>query len=227
MRPVKLTFTTQTIIRMNTTVKWLLTGSMALFLSACVSKAPDTKPAATLAEHNLTKVVVPSASAADSAFKPQLVIMPDDSIEKDLLKISYSLKPLPNEENTFLLSLTFRNKKNKNITLHPKIALTDKAGVKIEAYSKNRFIKLAKQIPDSPAKLDTAAKKTSHQAQTDEKIKWAHSYWLKDQFTVPADGIDIGELVFHCKQACQPKHLSVQLGKQEFSFTLNDAYFIP
>lgn len=199
---------------MHPTAQWLTTVGLALFLSACATRTPVTQPVPAQTEPTPVKETPANASAGDSTFKPQRVIMPDESLEKDLLKISYSVKPLTDYENTFLLSLTFRNKKDKNVVMHPRIVLTDKTGNQIHAYSQKAFIRLTKQ-------------QFGHSPQADEKTKWAKSYWLKERFTVPANGIDIGELVFHCKPACQPKQLSVQLDKQTFSFTLNDNYLIP
>lgn len=183
-----------------------------MLLCACATPVAN-KPAITV--DTSSKPSEPAAaviSTTENSFKNQQVIMPDESIEKDKLAISYSIKTIAGENAPLLrLSVTFRNLKIKNISLHPKITLSDAKGNHFKAYSKKGFIKQATNL-SKVATPNTA----------DEKIKWANTYWLKENFTIPANGIEIGELIFQCKTACQPKRLTIRSGKQEFVFNISE-----
>lgn len=90
---------------------------------------------------------------------------------------------------------------------------------RIAAYDKHTFITQAKL--ESTRAVARGGDLATQRAQLEEKSKWANRFWLKERFTIPANGIEVGEIVFHCQTACQPKQLNVYHGKQEFPFTLS------
>lgn len=200
---------------MQINTKWIAASCATLVLCACntpmptlpTAKAPAAQPTA------VHKDEKPVERGVESTFKEQLVIKPRESIEKGQLLVSYSIKAVPDDANALVLSLTFRNLKNRQVRLVPRITLSDNEGKTIAAYSRQEFILQAKR----PATGD----QTVLRAQAEKKIKWANSFWLQDRFTIPANGIEVGERVFYCKTACQPKQLSVLLGKLEFPFEIS------
>lgn len=201
---------------MNDT-RWVMSSLAALLLCACNGAHP---PQAALAA-NAPQAASPAKpqkgaeAAADTAFKEHVVIKPSESVEKDQIQVSYSLKPVPNEANALLLSLTFRNLRNKNVRLHPHIVLSDAENKPIPSHTRHSFI--------AEVKLEAArasGTQTDPHARMEEKIKWANRFWLKERFTIPANGIEVGEMVFHCKTACQPRQLNVMLGKQVYPFDI-------
>lgn len=200
---------------MHNKLNWLTVSCMTLALCACSTPAPiaPTAKAAAPQSASIRKDEKPVDRGVDSAFKEQLVIKPSESVEKDQLQVSYSIKAVPDDANALVLSLTFRNLRNSSVRLAPRINLSDSEGKAIAGYTHHEFIRQAKR----PATGDQAVLR----ARAEEKIKWANSFWLKDRFTIPANGIEIGERVFHCKTVCQPKQLSVHLGKLEFPFVVS------
>lgn len=156
----------------------------------------------------------------NNAFKNQQVMTPNEGIEKNKLLVSYSMKILPAEKgNLVKISMIFTNMKDQNTHIQPKITLADSQGLPISAYSKKSFLKLVSHKTDKSAASAPAA---SSQRMTDEKIKWANAYWLKDKFTLPPRGIEIGELIYHCTSLNFPMKLTVQSAGQNFVFDISD-----
>lgn len=195
--------------------KFAIAAASILLLSSCATKphvnevvpSPLNQPAGQNSAN--TRPVV------DSGFKIQQVMTPQDNIEKDKLLISYSIKAIP-EGNDYLiqLSMVFRNLKDRSISIKPQITLSDGRGNSIEAYTKKSFLKHASE----------QAGKTGKRNAANEKTKWANSFWLRSKFTIPPNGIEICELVFHGANLNNlPMKLTVNASGQEFIFTINNA----
>lgn len=182
--------------------------ALTLLLCSCAVKPPvPDSPAKT----SPPVAAESSGNAPESTiFKSQRVITPSEIIEKDKLRISYSLKVAPDETGYLVqVSMVFRNKKEQSLILRPKITLSDGADAKLKAYSKKSFLRLASSKSGDPAAA--------------EKIKWANTYWMKDHFTIPGNGIEIGELAFHCTRLSYPMKLKVSSAHQDFVFTISEA----
>ncbi|MDD2720592.1 MAG: hypothetical protein PHH47_04715 [Gallionella sp.] len=207
---------------MNNT-KRLIAATATLLLCACNNvKLPAIMHTANAPQPaSVTKPATVAEPTADSAFKEQVIIKPSESVEKDQLQVSYSIKAVPNEANSLLLSLTFRNLKSKSVKLRPRIVLSDAEGKPVAAYSKQSFIKQARLDGGGMSSKAPSSDQKAQRIKMEEKVKWANSFWLKEHFNIPANGIEVGEIVFHCKTACQPQQLNVYIGKQQFPFVIS------
>ena len=190
-----------------------LAASSMLLLCSCATKPhvdaqaqPDAKPAS--AQDGAKPI-------ANGGFQSQQVMTPQDNIEKDKLLISYSIKAIPTSTDYLIkVSMVFRNLKDRSVNLKPVIALSDGSGNRIEAYSKKGFL-----IHMSVLAADKSAKDGAG-----ERTKWANAYWLKSRFTIPPNGIEVGELVFHSARIDNlPMKLTVNSAKQDFTFTITQA----
>lgn len=192
-----------------------IAAASILLLCSCASKPHIGEPAQTAANSTSGQDNSNSRPVADSNFKSQQVITPQDNIEKDKLLISYSIKAIPTDTDYLIkVSMVFRNLKDRSVNLRPTITLSDGHGSPIEAYSKKGFL-----IHMSVLTADKSAKGVAG-----ERIKWANAYWLKSRFTIPPNGIETGELVFHSSDINNlPMKLTVSSAKQEFVFTINHA----
>lgn len=189
----------------------LTMAACSMLLCACATKPhldaqalPAAKPAS-----------APDSAgpAASGGFQSQQVMTPQDNIEKDKLLISYSIKAIPSGTDYLIkVSMVFRNLKDRSVSLKPAITLTDGSGNRIEAYTKKGFL-----IHMSVLAADKSAKDVAG-----ERTKWANAYWLKSKFTIPPNGIEVGELVFHSARIDNlPMKLTVNSAKQEFAFTIS------
>ncbi len=196
-------------------MKNVFSVALTLLLCACVTNPPVPVSAVSVSPPAPAESKAPESSA----FKSQRVITPVEIIEKDQLRVSYSLKVIPDETGYLVqISMVFRNKKDKSISLSPKITLSDSKDTALKAYSKKSFLKLVSRKP-AAAKSGGAV---VNRIAAEEKIKWANAYWLKEHFTIPANGIEIGELVYHCASINLPLKLTVNSAGQSFVFTIID-----
>ncbi|MCX7192141.1 MAG: hypothetical protein NTY60_00670 [Proteobacteria bacterium] len=197
-----------------------------LILSACTTRPPVNAQVQPGQGINIRQTGDNSASKTieSTAFKNQQVMAPIENIEKNKLQVSYSMKVIPAEAGYLVqISMIFRNMKDQSANIKPKITLSDSRGSHIQAYTKQGFLKLASK-GNTASKSKNPANKTADDSQSsgDEKIKWAHSYWLKSNFTIPPLGIEIGELIYHSNSLNFPMKLTVNSAGQDFIFTLND-----
>lgn len=184
-------------------MKIVISVALTLLLCACVTNPPVP----------VSAVSVPPPAPAESAvkapesYKSQRIITPVEIIEKDKLRVSYSLKVAPGVSGYLVqVSMVFRNKKEQSIRISPKITLSDGKDATLKSYSKKSFIRLAAGKPEAA-----------------EKIKWANSYWLKESFSIPANGIEIAELAFHSTSLNYPMKLKVSAAHQDFVFTISES----
>ena len=164
---------------------------------------------------------------ADREFNEHHEITPTQSIEKEGLLISYSLLAIPEKTGYLVrLSLVFRNLQDRSRIVRPKISLLDASGKKISAYTKAGFIKFSSRLPGKTADKVTKSlikNDSNGKSFAKSRIEWANTYWLKQTYKMPAQGIAIGELVYHCTQLNLPMKLTVNSNKQEFVFTTLDS----
>jgi hypothetical protein len=57
-----------------------------------------------------------------------------------------------------------------------------------------------------------------------ERINWANSYWLKDKFTIPPNGIEIGELIYHSNSLNYPMKLTINPAGEDYVFEISDTF---
>ncbi|MFA6970147.1 MAG: hypothetical protein WC208_01985 [Gallionella sp.] len=201
----------------RSTIKLILAAALISLLGACASKSPanvsaqsNQTPSVDLQKDNSS-----GNAGENSAFKSQQVMTPHDSIEKDKLLVSYNMKVVPAETGYLIqISMVFTNMKDRSVSIKPKITLTDSKGSRIEAYTKTGFLKLVSR--------KTGKASTNAGSSSDEKTKWANSYWLKNSFSIPAHGIEIGELIYHCSNVNPPMKLTVNSAGQNYVFNIND-----
>jgi hypothetical protein len=174
-------------------------------LSACASKAPIITPAHPAQTPTAELPVVNAAPTESLAFKKQQVITLHESIEKNQLQVSYSLETAARSQGYFIkISMAFKSNKNQSMNIKPQITLRDSKGFKIAAYNKQSFLALEKHSAAS------------------EKIEWANSFWLKDKFQLPPQGIEVGELIYHCASLNFPMKLTVNSAGQDYIFIINE-----
>lgn len=159
----------------------------------------------------------------EQVFDLSYEIEPIGSLEKEGLRISYSMLLVPDRKEYLLrLSLVFRNMQNRTLVVRPIVSLTDASRKKISAYTRNGFVGLASH---SAGKAQDVVSKTILGRDGNEfipeksRIEWADTFWLKSRYRIPAHGIAIGVLVFHGTRLKEPVRLAVHSYKREFSFT--------
>lgn len=207
-------------IAFRNAIKLAVAATLISLLCACATKpAPEKSvraPSAVPSENNPV-----SKNVESTAFKSQQLLKPNEIIEKDKLRVSYSMKVIPDETGYLVqISMVFRNKKDQSVNLSPKITLSDSKEAVLRAYSKKSFLKFASRKTGAAASKDNGL--TVNRSAAEDKIKWANSYWLKEHFSVPSNGIEIGELVYHCTTLNLPMKLTVNSAGQNFIFNLSD-----
>ncbi|HSM97429.1 MAG TPA: hypothetical protein VLS47_00305, partial [Gallionella sp.] len=169
-----------------------------------------------------------SKRGADKEFNEHHEITPTQSIEKEGLLISYSLLAIPDKESFLIrISLVFRNLQDRSRIVRPQISLQDASGKKISAYTKAGFIRFSSRLPGKVADKVTKSlikKDSNGKGFAKSRIEWANTYWLKQTYKLPPQGIAIGELVYHCSQLNLPMKLTVSSNKQEFVFTTEGSF---
>lgn len=202
------------------TIKFALAAASICLLCSCATKPHVDEAARPAADQAASPANSVASTAANGGFKNQQVVTPHEEIEKDKLLISYGIKAIPDRKEYLVkVSMVFRNLKDRNAEIRPVITLTDGAGNRIEAYSKKGFLKRMSAANGKAANSGAADGETAH-----DRIKWANAYWLKSRFTIPPNGIEMGELVFHASSLDKlPMKLTVKSAHQEFVFTINDA----
>lgn len=211
-------------------IKWLVVSAQLLLLCGCVTRHPATS--VTAASQTAKTVGAAQANARainpvfDTVFKDKQVIAPHQSIEKDHLQISYNMKAVRSEGGYLVqLSLIFRNmEKDKSVYVSPRVTLLNDKALPVRGFSKSSFLKYAAHVKGSAAVTSTLIKDeaTGAHSTTRERVEWANSYWLKKQFKIPAQGIEIGDLVYHCADLNLPIKLIVKSGGNEFLFVITD-----
>ena len=209
-------------------IKRVVVNVSVLLLCGCMLKAPApttgtaVQPAKTVAA---APVDARNSPVPDTVFKDKQVIAPHQSIEKDHLQVSYNLKALRSEGGYLVqLSLVFRNMEDKFQLVRPRVVLLNDKGHPVSAFTKSSFLKYAAQVKGKAAVTNTLIKDAAASAQSpaQERVDWANSYWLKDRFRISAQGIEIGDLVYHSTNLNVPMKLIVKSGKREFAFTIKD-----
>lgn len=213
-------------IEVGNVVKGLIVGASILMLCACATKpsVPAVSGADQASRIQKTGPAGGSERVEDSVFKPQQVINPNPGIEKDKLLVSYNMKAVRSESGYLLqLSLIFRNQKDKKVYVRPGITLLDDKGQRIEAYSKAAFLKSVSGIKETSHPTSSpAGAKGGSPGSAQERKNWANSYWLKDRFSLSAQGIEIGELVYHSAGIKVPMTLIVNAVHQKYVFNITD-----
>lgn len=210
---------------------YLIAIAQILLLCSCGITSPSGR-SGSLSSSNGDPEQVRSDSTnkpgADKEFNEHHEITPTQSIEKEGLLISYSLLAIPDKESFLIrISLVFRNQQDRSRIVRPKISLLDASGKKISAYTKAGFIRFSSRLPGKVAdKVTKSLVKNDSNGKSFAKsrIEWANTYWLKQTYKLPPQGIAIGELVFHCTQLNLPMKLTVNSNKQEFVFTTQDSF---
>lgn len=221
MRAVEIQGSCQVIKRTTTqsTIYLAAMTLLALLLSACATK-PASLPQTQQAAHTTPEQPSEASaqqSAAQSAFQKQRMMTPQDSIEKNKLFVSYSMKFITEKTGHLIqVSMVFRNMKDKAVRIQPKIRLTDHKGRVIQPYTKNGFLKLT-------ARMNASAGTTSRNT-VNERISWANSYWLKNKFTIPPNGIEIGELMYHSSSLSFPMKLTINSAGENYVFEISDTF---
>jgi hypothetical protein len=154
-------------------------------------------------------------------------IKPIGSLEKEGLLISYSMLVVPDRQGYLLrLSLVFRNKQNRTMTVRPKVSLTDASRKQISVYTRKGFDGLA--IHPAGKAQDIVSKtilgRSSNEYSPEKsRTEWMNAFWLKSRYRIPAHGIAIGVLVFHGAHLLnEPVSLTVHSYKRKFSFATHD-----
>ena len=211
-------------IEVGNIVKGLIVSASMLMLCACASKPPAPEASGADQTHIGQKAgqAVGSERVEENVFKPQQVINPNPGIEKDKLLISYNIKAVRSETGYLLqLSLIFKNQKDKKVYVRPGITLLDDKGHRVVAYSKAAFLKSASGAKDaSHSTSSQAGVQGGNSGAEQERKNWANSYWLKDRFSLSAQGIEIGELVYHCADIKVPMTLIVNAAHQKYVFKI-------
>ena len=202
------------------TIKFALAAASICLLCSCATKPHVDEAARPTTDRATGPANSVNSPVANSGFKNQQVVTPHEEIEKDKLLVSYGIKAIPDRKEYLVkVSMVFRNLKDQNVQILPVITLSDSAGNKIEAYSKKGFLKRMSAANVKAPNSGAANSETAH-----DRIKWANAYWLKSRFTIPPNGIEIGELVFHASSLDKlPMTLTVKSARQEFVFTINNA----
>lgn len=168
----------------------LLCACAGTLPSSGVANAPKSAAQAQAARTSKT----PSDDAKTFALSEE--ITPASSLEKNQLSVSYTLRPIPGgNEQLLRLTLIFRSSRDTYRHIHPHVTLVDAKGNAIRHYSMKEFVSMP------------------------SRSKWADMYWLKPSFRIPPNGLVIGDLVYHCKQANFPMKLSLRIDKDSFDFT--------
>lgn len=206
-------------------VKWLLSSALISLLCACAIKPHTSADAQGQAARTTNSS--PSADSGknrvqDGVFKNQQVIKPNPGIEKGKLLISYSMKAVRSEDRYLVqLSLVFMNQQDRSVQIRPHVVLLNERGLPIDAYTKESFLKFAaKGGADVTRSLISDGNGSHGTAQ--ERRDWAKSYWLKNKFTIFANGIEIGELVYHCPDLKLPMKLIVNAANQKYEFAITE-----
>jgi hypothetical protein len=133
-------------------------------------------------------------------------------------------------ENGYLLQLTliFKNQRDKGVILRPRISLLNDKGVRIEAYSKRGFVRSVSRMKGNSVQVTNAllGGNDGSRISTREVMDWADSYWLKDRFSISAQGMEIGELVYHLADINLPMTLIVNADHQEYVFNIKDSFLV-
>lgn len=208
-------------------IKRVMAAALMALLCGCATKPPasvagvDAGSSRSLAAGQQNG----KTGGEDNVFKDQQVINPNPAIEKDKLQVSYNMKAVHSESGYLLqLSLIFRNQKDKSVLVRPDISLLNNKGHRIEAYSKNGFLKSVSSMKGKAAvRVTNSLISADSQTSAQERIDWANSYWLKDRFSISAQGIEIGELVYHCVELQLPMTLIVNAAHQKYVFNIKDS----
>ncbi|MEI7456284.1 MAG: hypothetical protein WCK93_06120 [Nitrosomonadales bacterium] len=210
------------MIKKTTIQNTICLAVMTMLLSACATKpvsAPQIPQAANTAPEQASDASS-QKTTGQSAFQKQRMMTPQDSIEKNKLFVSYSMKVIPEKTGHLIqVSMVFRNMKDKATRIQPKITLADHKGSVIQPYTKNGFLKLTSRM-NGPA---SSAGKTRRNT-VNERINWANSYWLKDKFTIPPNGIEIGELIYHSNSLNYPMKLTINPAGEDYVFEISDTF---
>ena len=207
----------------------LIAIAQILLLCSCAITSPSDRSSSLPQNANPEQVTSDSSNkpAADEEFNVNQEITPAQSIEKNGLLISYSMLSIPNKNGFLLrLSLVFRNLLDRSMIVRPKVLLLDASGKKIRAYTKKEFIRISSRLAEETSDIvnKSIIKNDSNgKDAAKSRIEWANAYWLKQSYKIPAQGIAIGELVYHCTHLDLPMKLTVNANKQEFVFTTQDA----
>lgn len=182
-----------------------------LSMAGCASKTGiSTNPVAVgkNSDGSLTARNANQAQVVDPVFVHQQLIQPKQEIVKDMLQVSYTMKAVRSQHGYLLkLSLIFRNLKNHSVNVSPAAELDREKGLHVKPYSRK-------------ALLSYLARRKS-EASVEEK-ELANSNWLKSGFRIPANGIEIGELVFAVTDLKLPMNLVVMQGKHRYEFDMTE-----
>ena len=207
----------------SNTFRFAILGTQVLLLCACTMIAPvnrATQPASAKAVP--ASKGAPASGVDEHTLNEQRVIVLNEGIEKDGLRVSYSMKTLPEGVGDLLqLSLVFRNMKETSVAVTPTVVLSDAKGGDIPAYSKHNFGKVASALITKSKRKGTTIDKSSASA-IQEQLEWDKAFWLGKHFKIPASGIQIGGLVFHSSHPLYPMQLVVSSEGKVFQFTIND-----
>jgi hypothetical protein len=207
----------------------LIAIAQILLMCSCAITSPFDRPGNLSQDANPVQASGDSGNkpAADKEFSVHQEIKPTQSIEKDGLLISYSILAMPDNKDTLIrVSLVFRNLQDRSRIVRPKVSLLDASGKKISPYTKKQFIRISSRLAGKTSDIVTQSiDKNDGNGKVSEKsrIEWANTYWLKQSYKIPAQGIAIGELVYRDTHLDLPMKLTVNASKQEFVFTTKDS----
>lgn len=185
------------------------------------SQSPQAVPATSSTSTKSAAAAVPTV-ASPSVLNEHNVIVPSPGIEKDGLLVSYSMKIMPYSKVQLLqVSLVFRNMSAKDMMITPKVTMTQDNGVAVTAYTKGRFDRLANRMI-AHSKRAAGKQKNAAERALQEQLEWHKAFWLGKRFRIPADGIQIGGLVFHSGKPVYPLKLVVHSSGRVFQFIIKD-----
>lgn len=207
----------------SNTLRFAILGTQVFFLCACnlitpANRAAQSSPAKVAPATKAT----PASGVNEHTLNEQRVIVLNEGIDKDGLRVSYSMKTLSDgKEELLQLSLVFRNMKEISVAVTPKVVLSDANGVNIPVYSKQHFGRVASSLIAKSRRKGSNIDKGSASA-IQEQLEWDKAFWLSRHFKIPASGIQIGGLVFHSSKPLYPMQLVVSSEGKVFQFTIND-----
>ncbi len=207
----------------SNTLRFAILGTQVFFLCACnlitpANRAAQSAPAKVAPDSKGT----PASGVNEHTLNEQRVIVLNEGIDKDGLRVSYSMKTLSGRtEDLLQLSLVFRNMKETSVTVTPTVVLSDATGVNIPVYSKHNFGRVASALIAKSKRKGAHIDKSSASA-IREQLEWDKAFWLSRHFKIPASGIQIGGLVFHSSNPLYPLQLVVSSEGKVFQFTINN-----
>lgn len=209
---------------MSNIMKLVIFTASILLLASCTLLSPVSQPDSTSPKSNRSPV-----KGTPQEIKPSLrfKLDPSQSIEINGLKINYNMIAVPNEDGYFIrLSLVLTNQNDQSLSISPKVTLLDAREGKVDAFTKDGFLLATSHMTENKHRdvinslIET---NINRQNSAQERMEWANTYWLKNEYRIPPHGIALGGIVYHSAMLILPMKLTVSAAGQEFVFATNDS----